>query len=355
MPFVFLSTKKDIETKIGGSIMKKILISLILSLGFINPLYAGQAFFCDRDKKMYCECGNNSFEMDRRDYWDLTRFLRYETDNTALIWAAEEGHSKYVEEFFSCEDVNARDSEGETAFMKASSYGHLQVMEKLLPYSEVDARNNDGETALLLAARNGLRRNQSLKMLLDHGADPNVIGGFGISAVGWAIQRGNITTIKTLLDHGADIHVMGNSSWIDWTALIFASGRGTTDDYGKYVEPIYLVEWLLDEKNMDVNDKTDDGWTALMSAAEEGHPQTVKLLLDHGADVHAATDGGETALTEALKWMALADSNNEKERYKETVKLLKLAGAIEDDNTQQTVKEFLSQKIYFDKYSRQSL
>jgi hypothetical protein len=42
--------------------------------------------------------------------------------------------------------------------------------------------------------------------------------------------------------------------------------------------------------------RDDHGWTALITAAHRGHPHTVKLLLDAGADRTAKDDMGRDAL-----------------------------------------------------------
>ena len=42
------------------------------------------------------------------------------------------------------------------------------------------------------------------------------------------------------------------------------------------------IELLLDNGEVDVNKGTNDGWTALMSAAENGHHDIVELLLNNG-------------------------------------------------------------------------
>ena len=55
------------------------------------------------------------------------------------------------------------------------------------------------------------------------------------------------------------------------------------------------VKLLLD-KGADVNMKTDNGYTALIEASENGHIEIVKLLLDKGADVNAKDNGGNTPL-----------------------------------------------------------
>jgi len=44
---------------------------------------------------------------------------------------------------------------------------------------------------------------------------------------------------------------------------------------------------LLIQNNADVNAKANDGWTALMSAAFNGHNGTTELLIQNNADVNA--------------------------------------------------------------------
>lgn len=43
------------------------------------------------------------------------------------------------------------------------------------------------------------------------------------------------------------------------------------------------------------------GWTALHRAAQNGHEATVRLLLNHGADVQARDIRGKTALNRAAE------------------------------------------------------
>jgi len=59
-----------------------------------------------------------------------------------------------------------------------------------------------------------------------------------------------------------------------------------------------VVRALLD-KGADVNAKRRDGWTALMIAANNGHADVVHALLDKGADVNAKDNDGVTALMAA--------------------------------------------------------
>ena len=63
------------------------------------------------------------------------------------------------------------------------------------------------------------------------------------------------------------------------------------------------VEGLLSEnEEVDIGARDDDGWTALMHAARGGHQGTVKVLLEHGANVHSENNEGGTALHVAAEY-----------------------------------------------------
>jgi len=61
-----------------------------------------------------------------------------------------------------------------------------------------------------------------------------------------------------------------------------------------------VVKILLDN-GADVNATTNDdnGWTALMIAADRNHEDVVEILLDKGADVNATDKHDQTALMKA--------------------------------------------------------
>ena len=69
-----------------------------------------------------------------------------------------------------------------------------------------------------------------------------------------------------------------------------------------------------------VNAKDNDGNTALMWAAYNGHTERVKLLIEHGANINAKDNDGETALMQAAFY-----------GYIEIVKLLLEYGASVND------------------------
>lgn len=74
------------------------------------------------------------------------------------------------------------------------------------------------------------------------------------------------------------------------TALMIAANFGHKD----------LAKFLIDN-GANVNDKALDDFTALMVAADAGYQELAKLLIDNGADVYALNKEGENALMIAEK------------------------------------------------------
>lgn len=100
---------------------------------------------------------------------------------------------------------------------------------------------------------------------------------------------GDIETLRTLLDHGADIHAANRKGL---TALSWAAGKGKED----------AVRLLL-ERNAEVDHLTQNGFTALLSSALNKHSGVVKLLVAAGAKVgvvEAALLGDQNLLTRFL-------------------------------------------------------
>ncbi|MBI2385675.1 MAG: caspase family protein [Elusimicrobia bacterium] len=80
-------------------------------------------------------------------------------------------------------------------------------------------------------------------------------------------------------------------------ALPFASGCISIHQAG-YDGKNRDIQAVLD-KGVPVDKRNLIGSTALMFAAEQGHPDTVRFLLDHGADPRLTDNSGRTALARA--------------------------------------------------------
>ena len=171
---------------------------------------------------------------------------------------------------------------------------NVQAVQKALSQgADVDAHEPKEATTLTIAAIWG--KADVVKLLLDHGANANIIGFGGEPILYQAITHGMpcASVVKLLLDHGAKVNAADNDGQ---TALIGAATLG---------DP--TIAALLLAHGAAINLKTKEpregggGKTALMTAVgPQGHVNMVKLLLAHGADVNAQDSGGNTALTDAL-------------------------------------------------------
>jgi len=92
--------------------------------------------------------------------------------------------------------------------------------------------------------------------------------------------------------------------------LISASGEGDSQ----------RVRYLLDTLSVDVNELSPDGETALHVAAIKGDPETVQVLLSHGAVVDAVSPGGAQRKMTPLHWATYGG-------HEEMVKILLQHGA----------------------------
>ena len=90
---------------------------------------------------------------------------------------------------------------------------------------------------------------------------------------------GNLETVKILLEQGADVDLQSNDGN---TALIYASRDGNLE----------TVKFLL-EQGADINLQSNDGWTALIMALRFGNLGIMKFLLEQGANVNLQDDKGK--------------------------------------------------------------
>jgi ankyrin repeat protein len=124
----------------------------------------------------------------------------------------------------------------------------------------------------------------AVKALLKEGADVNTAQGDGMTALHWAVQKGDLELAKTLLYAGANVKATTRIG--GYSPLLIASRSGNA----------VLIETML-AGGADPNSATVNGTTALMLAAQSGKAAAVKALIDRGADVNAKEKvKGETAL-----------------------------------------------------------
>lgn len=116
----------------------------------------------------------------------------------------------------------------------------------------------------------------------------------GITPLMQAAYDGDIEKMRQLVDHGAAINQRNN---LGLTALFFAAGGSHTQPAAK--GSTEAVKFLLDHGAAVNFGSRINGITPLMAAADNENPDSVALLLKHGADINAAGSEG-TALSMAI-------------------------------------------------------
>ena len=178
---------------------------------------------------------------------------------------------------------------GSTALVEGAA-GDAELVEILVNADGVDvnASTEDGLTALLvatLANRVGPSSCASVRLLLDKGADPNVVRSSDkMTCLYFAAKRGDVQLVRWLLEKGASTGVCATPG--DVPPIVGAAG--TTEE---------VVRTLLDS-GADPNAKTATGVAALTEACSprDGNAKIhavhglaiVKLLLERGADPNYA-------------------------------------------------------------------
>ncbi|KAH0538097.1 hypothetical protein FGG08_005309 [Glutinoglossum americanum] len=137
------------------------------------------------------------------------------------------------------------------------------------PYREPDIMrgSNSVATPLYYASLAGLA--ESVRLLLEAGADVNAQGGRHGNAIEAASFQGHDEAVQLLLEKGADV----NAQWGEYGNALQAASFQAHDK---------IVQQLL-EKGSDVNAQGGRYGNALQAASLRGHDKIVQQLLEKGA------------------------------------------------------------------------
>jgi ankyrin repeat protein len=144
------------------------------------------------------------------------------------------------------------------------------------------------------------------------GQTPNVVGNDGKSALLVATEEHDPSMVQWLLEHGANVDFYNpDYKIIDQTAFLSAGANGFND----------ILEILIPYAP-NVSIRNGHGGNALIPAAEKGHVDTVRLLLEKTkVDVNFVNHLGWTALLEVVIY------GRDNKAYQEIVRLLLQHGA----------------------------
>jgi serine/threonine-protein phosphatase 6 regulatory ankyrin repeat subunit B len=190
-----------------------------------------------------------------------------------LLLAAAEGDLETLSQV-DPELLDVCNDEGNTLLMSSCANGKEAVVRHLLNPKfnvKIDAANVYGWTALMQACYYG--HTAVVGVLLDKGADINLMNSWGATPLLAATQSGNMTLVKMLIQHKASVTPCDKSP-TQFTPLMAAAQNGHEG-----------ITAVLLNNSADPNVQlAGSKYTALMFATLNGHMSLVRLLLKHGAD-----------------------------------------------------------------------
>ncbi|XP_075707390.1 uncharacterized protein LOC142741953 [Rhinoderma darwinii] len=252
---------------------------------------------------------------------------------TALHWAACEGRRSICRTLVDGgAKVGLRAKEGYTPLLLAAEEGHTGCVELLINRgAPVNQQASDGMTALCFAALAGHKG--TVELLLRKGADPDVKTTQGKPLLHLLALQGLADIAKALLEHGTDPEVrdpeertaLHASCWqgdLDMAHLLLGVGRANCNAFDKENRtPLHCAAWrgqaniaqLLIGHGAFTDSQCSQGATPLCIAAQEGHEEMARVLLEEGnaspfhsdhygrTPVKVAAKGGHMAIIHLLE------------------------------------------------------
>jgi ankyrin repeat protein len=195
-----------------------------------------------------------------------------------------------------------------TPLYLAALCGFQNLVEHLIVKYPQHVNTSGGCYVTPLVAALAGRHFQTAKLLHHKGAHVNVRGDRGETTLCSAAFFGDLEMVRVLLALKVDVNGLGMNSW---TPIYNASqGPGSAYSHASYNNPQLLadVARLLLEHGADVNapiehgDSYDESRTPLHTAADYGRAEVVRVLLEHGASVGAEDNKSRTPLHEAVDY-----------------------------------------------------
>ncbi|XP_032423517.1 ankyrin repeat domain-containing protein 50 [Xiphophorus hellerii] len=226
---------------------------------------------------------------------------------TPLHAAACEGHRAVcaaLTDQGSMARVGEMDIEGRTPLILAAQEGHLSAVKLLLDKrSPIDHRAYDGHSALSAAFLEG--HTEVAELLMKRGADTDVRDAEGRPLLYLLVLEGSLDMATLVIEKGGvplesrdsegrtALHVASWQGSVEIVDLLLKHGANPNAQDTEGRPPIHSVAWtgngkvghrLMEANSVHIDLACHQGATALSIAAQEGHVNIVKMLLEKGAN-----------------------------------------------------------------------
>ena len=237
----------------------------------------------------------------------------------ALHYSAKSGNYRLVKYFVNKgTDIHLLDYHGRNCLHIAAKNGHINLCKKLVEKHNLDVlgTDNDGMTALHFSAASGTY--ELFRFLVDKGTDPHLQSSNGKkNCLHIAANSGHLNFCKTIIDkHNFNVERTDSNGW---AALHFSAANGSYELFKLLADnetDIHLptndgqnclhiatnrghlnfCKTLIDKHNFNVKRTDSNGWAALHFSAASGSYELFKFLADKQTDIHLSTNDGQNCL-----------------------------------------------------------
>lgn len=181
-------------------------------------------------------------------------------------------------------DVNAADIGGCTPLHSLALKGNLAEFQYLLLKDAKMNADSLGQTPLHRAASAYTVDNTVIQLLVENIGDINHSDYYGCTPLIYIARKGSLATLKHAIEKGADVNAKTRMGKTALHESVLSS-----------IESVRKAELLL-HHGCGINEISEEGFTPLLCAAQQGSFDSLKLLVDNQSDVSVKDKQGQTAL-----------------------------------------------------------